>query len=327
MTILFVGGEMGAFIPADSQPIEDIANASARYNSSFARCSTTVRNASYIESSSFASAQQDIWVHFETARGSGSSNVAARILEVVDNAGVPVFKVEYDTTGAIAQMYRWTGAAFVAIGGAVSGLDGHLQTFDIHIEGDSASGTATLYVAGTERATGTADLSAVDDMVKIRHYGRAPSPSDMAYSQVIVATGETTIGMRLVTFSATGAGATSQLTGSYASIDEIPYSDGDFIFSDTPNQVSVFAGAPVGALTGYNVRAVGVTARANTDGTGPQNIQMAVRSGSTNYFGTTQALDAGMRAFCHIWETDPATTLPWTNTDAAAIQFGVKSIA
>lgn len=326
MTILFAGGEMGAFVPSDTSVVE--STTSGDFTAGFARCATGARGSAYLESSPFPSAQQDIWVHFETTRGAGSSGQIARILEVVDNADVPVFKIETNTSQTNVQMYRWTGAAYTAIGSAVTvDTDNVKQTFDVHIFGNDAAGAATLYIAGTERTTGTADMTAVDDMLRVRHYGRLAGVSDMAYSQTLVTTGESTIAMRLMTAPATGTGTTDQMTGSYTAIDEIVYSDADFIWSDTPAQIELFSCTPAGSLTGYTVRGVTVTARANTDGTGPTKIQMALRTGGVTYFSGDLTLDAGLRAFHYTWEVNPNTTLAWTAADAAAIQFGVKSIA
>lgn len=327
MTVLFAGGEMGAFVPSDSNPIESTA-ASTEFTAGFARCAITVKGSSYIESSPFPSAQQDIWVHFETSRGAGSGAQVARLLEVVDNADVPVFKIETNGSQTTAQMYRWDGAAYQTIGSSVSvDTDNSKQTFDVHIEGNSGTGSATLYISGTQRTTATADMLAVDDMLKVRHYGRLTGVSEMVYSQTKVTTSESTIGNRLMTMHPSGAGATDQFTGTYTSVDEIAYSDADFVWSDTADQVELFTGTLAGSLTGYTVRGVTVTARANTDGTGPTNIQMAIRTGGTTYFSGNLALDAGMGAFHYTWETNPNTTLPWTAAEAAAIQFGVKSIA
>jgi hypothetical protein len=324
MTVLFAGGEMGAFVPSDSGPIEGYTG-SDEFTAGFARCATTVNGPAYVESSPFPSLGQDIWVHFETSRGVGSEGSTVRILEVIDNAAVPVFKVE--ATPSSSQMYRWDGAAYQAIGAAVAVDTSNVkQTFDIHILGNTASGSASMYVGGTLRTTGSADTSAVDDMQKVRHYGRG-AVSVQDYSQTLVTTGESTIGDRLMTVPATGAGATLQMTGSYTAIDEIAYSDTDFIWSDTANQVELFSCTPTGSLAGYTVRGVTVTARANTDGTGPAHIQMALRTGGTTYFSGNLTLDAGMGAFHYTWETNPNTTLPWTAAEAAAIQFGVKSIA
>src|SRR5688500_12607584 len=119
MTIEFGGGEMGAFFPSDSASSETTSASS--FNSSFARCGIEVQGNSYVESADFKSGVlQDIWVHFEAVRGGASGFSVSKILEVVDNAAVPVFKIETNSAGTALQMYRWDGAAFQAVGAAVS---------------------------------------------------------------------------------------------------------------------------------------------------------------------------------------------------------------
>jgi hypothetical protein len=61
MTILFMGGEMGAFIPADSSATETTSG-SPIYDSSFSRCSLRAGGGSYNESATW-SGVADIYVH------------------------------------------------------------------------------------------------------------------------------------------------------------------------------------------------------------------------------------------------------------------------
>lgn len=325
MTIEFMGGEMGAMIPSDSDAIEETDAAAGDYNTSFSRCSIRTRGTlCYWESADFLSgALQEIWVHCEYTEASGSGGGSVTVIEVVDNADVPVFRLIAGSNDM--QMKRWDGAAFQDIGSVVNvQSDTARQTIDLHIVGNSGTGSATLYIAGTERATGTADMLAVDDMLYVRGYGRS-TVSDSAHSQVVVST-TSTIGGRLFTVPVSGAGATSSWTGTYANIDEIVYSDADFINSGTANQVSTFA-VTVPTLTGYEVQAVAVTARAKRgSASGPQNLQLALRSAGTDYFSGSKALGLGYGAFVHIWETDPATAAAWVNTAVASLQPGVKSI-
>ena len=194
---------------------------------------------------------------------------------------------------------------------------------------NSASGSLKLYIAGTELIdSGTIDLSGTTSLKNFRFYGMTsgPSTNNIYVSQVIVAD-EPTIGMRLGSYHPSGAGATSSWTGDYSSIDETVYSDADFILSATANQVSTFAQTGP-ALTGYVVRAVGVSTRSKCGVGGPQNLRHALRSASTNYFSSADiALDVGYESQLTIWETDPATSAAWVNTATSTLQPGVKSIA
>ncbi len=224
-------------------------------------------------------------------------------------------------------MQYWSGSAWTNIGSAVSvTTNGIRQRYDIYITGGgTGSGTAELYISGTLRANGTADFTAVTNLIKFRGYG-LNTVAEARSCNLIVAD-EPTIGMKLMTIYASGAGSDSAWSsGTWASVDEVATSDVDFISSASANQVHTFAGTAISAFTGYTVRAVAVTARAKRDATGPQNLQLVVRVSGTNYFSSTKALTVGYGAIFNVWETSPATSVAWTVAEMSGLQFGVKSI-
>jgi hypothetical protein len=202
-----------------------------------------------------------------------------------------------------------------------------VQTIDLNAVCNTASGSLTLYVAGSSRvASGTIDLSAITALNKARFYGATISTIGFAsyVSQVIMAS-EPTVGMRLMTLYPSGNGANTAWTGEYTAVDENAYSDADFIYSSTNGQRETYAMTAVGSLTGYAIRAVCVAARAKRGASGPANLQVTVRTASTDYDSSSLALDLGYTANQNIWETNPNTTLTWTAADAAAIQAGVEA--
>jgi hypothetical protein len=328
MTILFAGGEMGAFVPSDSNAVE----ITSYYDSGFARTGLTANGSTTFNESAEFAETADVWIHLELAQhgSTGGSSTKRPLIVMVDGSDLEVFQVTADygtVNGSTNWQLQYKLAGVWTNVGTSFATAGTLQTIDIHLTADSASGVFDIYFSGTKRSENAVDFSAIGGVAKIRSYGANRVGGDnTTISQCVVST-ESTIGGRLMTVAVSSAGSTAQWTGAYTGVDEVAYSDSDFMFSDTANQVQLFAGTPVNALTGYSVAAVVVTARANTSGTGPTQIQGAVKSGSTTYFSSSSTLDAGYGAFCWIWETDPATTLDWTVTDAAAIQFGVKSIA
>lgn len=334
MAIVFMGGEIGAFIPADSASGE--ATTAGYFDSNFARCALYCHSTtSYCEGVPTANIT-DGWLHFDArldASAPASGSTVFPLLIWYDGSGTARVRITHrlDSNSFFTLQYD-VGAGWVTAGSAFA-LDfrASRQTIDIHPVVNSATGSLKLYVAGTLRVdSGTIDLSAITALGKFRFFGTTISVLNFPsfISQVIASSSASTIGMRLMTMYPSGAGATDQWTGAYTTVDEALYSDADFIYSDTADQVEVFAGTLVGSMTGYTIVSVGVTARANTDGTGPENLRLAVRTASTNYFsGSDLALDAGYGAYIGIWETNPNTTLTWAVADASAIQFGVKSIA
>lgn len=331
MTILFAGGEMGAFIPSDSTVLESTSTSNSPFNSSFARCAISIDGStSYAEGQPSAS-DTDAWIRFDLMiEAIEASSTYCTHFIWYDDAGIAAIRARYSGSLRLLRIeYSADGSAWSSAGSDIS-LDmglGNRQTISIHAVVNSAAGSINVYVSGTNRlSSGALDLSGIPALDKFRVFGGTISASDFRawVSQVIMAD-ESTIGMRLRTVPATGAGADTAWTGTYTEIDEAVYSDADFVNSPTADQVELFAQSTT-VPTGYVVQAVVVTARAKKGSSGPANLQLAVRSNGTNYFSSSQALDEGYGAHFNVWETDPATSADWTTSAANAIQFGVKSI-
>jgi hypothetical protein len=316
MTILFAGGEIGALIPSDSAAFESASDGT--FNSAFARCSTLINSQlSYADTPDVGS-QTDIWFHGEIRHTNVFS--PGRYLAFLNSSGTEVFRLTLSgglTSTTIKMQYLLAGV-WTDIGSSITINSSTRQEYDIHV--DVTNGTADLYLAGNKRIAGSATLTGITDIAQARLGG-----CNQAYWSQIIVADESTIGWRLTTVPATSAGATTDWTGTYAEIDEITYSDADFINSATANQVELFAHGTV-VPSGYKVRGVAVTARAKKGSTGPANLQLALRSGGTVYVSSSNALDEGYGAFCNIWETDPATSADFTTSAITALQFGVKSI-
>jgi len=321
MAVHIIGGEMGSFVPSDSTTFETASLASG-YDSSFARCATLADfDASFAETPIVATFAATAWAHFELWCNTSANDPTPRTrVTWIDGAGVERLRIRtVETTGTFSLDY-FNGTTWVAVGSAVAALNTR-QTIDLQANINSASGSLGLYFAGTKRiSSGTIDLSNIASLRQVRFYG------DTYISQVILAD-EPTVGMRLGTVVMTGAGSSTDWTGDFTAVDELRYSDSDFIWSDTAGQVEMMAGTSIAPLTGYSIRAVGIAARAKKGGSGPTNLQLALRAGGTNYFSASQALDFGYGAHVATWETNPHTTLPFTSSDLATLQYGVRSVA
>lgn len=321
MTIYFMGGEMGAFIPSDATSFETTGTPWQTWNTSFARCGLVSGQgsaASYSETATFA-APDDCWFHFELVRMTSSTTTVTGI--ALSASGTDVFRLR--TSDTTVQMQALISAVWTNVGAAVSIDMLNRQTFDLHIVGNSGTGTATLYTSGTERATGTANLTAVTGITTLRCYG-INAASGHAITQTMVAD-EPTVGWRLATYYPSAAGATGDWTGDYTGVDEAVYSDADFIYSGTNGQVELYTGTGP-ALTGYVVRAVGVYARAKRGAAGPANLQLALRVSGSNYFSASKALGLGYGAWGNIWEDNPDTAIDWLTAAIPTLQFGAKAV-
>lgn len=314
-----MGSEAVSFLPLDS----DSYDAAGNSDTSFARASMKATGSSNFDSLDIG-APDDFWCHFDfTCDLPAHGSTYRDMITFRTSGGTDVFRVQHIATGC--RLQALIAAVWTTVGSVASAAlnNGDRQTFDLHVEGNSATGNATLYIAGVERITAASvDLSAVTAIDTIRGYGTASNP---CLSQVIVAD-EPTIGWRLLTRYPNGAGADTAWVGDYTGVDETTNSDADFVNSGTATQVETFTQTgPV--ITGYIPRAVGVYFRSRRGAGGPQNIQAALRSAGTNYFSASKAQSLGYGIYGNIWETNPATAADWLSTAIDALQPGVKSIA
>lgn len=327
MTELFNGGEMDSFLPTDNTVIESTAQPTG-YDSNFCRCALGVGvgavlvdpDVTYAETIRWA-AQTEGWFHFDLYLQE-ASGTASQLL-TLRTASAAIFRIVAtkvsSSTHTLDLQYLDSGASWQS-GGTVT-VPTSRQTFDIYWD-IQASGSLDLFVGGTKRIEFAGDLSHLSGVEFARLHRAFNVPT--YWSQVFADT-ESTVGHKLFTISPASNGANTAWTGGYTEVDEIAYSDGDFINSGTANQVETFAGTTP-TLTGYVVQSVTVAARGKTDGSGPSNLQLALRSSSTDYFSASKALDTGYEPYQNIWETNPATSAAWVNTAISGLQFGVKSI-
>lgn len=325
MTELFNGGEMDAFSPSDNAVIEStVSSFGPRWNSTFARCSIRVGTGSNVDTSyaetAHWTAQAEGYLRFDQYCF-GATVFTGTMTTLVTAAGTEVFRIRAASNGhghTLTLQYLNASAVWTTAG-TVDVPEGTLVTYDLYWK-VNASGALSLFVSGTERITWTGDTSHLSNISYARLWGLQCQTD---YSQVMADT-DPTIGHRLATCYPSGAGATSSWTGSYAEIDEAVYSDSDFINSASANQVTTVA-ATVATLSGYTVQSVTVSARANRDASGPQNLQLALRVSGTDYFSASKALSAGYAPAQNTWATNPATAGAWTNS-ITSLQPGVKSI-
>ena len=326
MSILAFGGEMGFFIPSDSEVKEGTTAYSEYWDSSFTRCAMIVPRSSGYAETPTVTTTANFWLHFEFDNAAGGS--VGTICTLYDSGGVGRVRVRTDGASAgTLYLDTYNGAAWGNAGNITIATNAR-QTIDIHVVSNTASGSADLYVAGTQRITsGTLDLSGFTGVSKVRFTGRSSSFTEMGVSQVVMAS-ETTIGMRVSTLYMTGQGATHTFdTGGFGAIDETIYSDADFNQSGTAAQIETYTGTSVASFTGYTIRALALTARAKTDGTAPTKMRFILRSAGTNYDnGADITLGFGYGGYCAVWETNPATSAAFLSSEISALNFGVKSI-
>jgi hypothetical protein len=312
MTVYFMGGELSAFTPSASSPAETTTEG---YSSSFSRCGIDCGSSSinYVETPALT-LPDELYTHiyFKRRDAFGSTYSLLSFLA----GSTEVFRVR--TTPTSIQMQALITAVMTDVGAAVPISDEVHEHLDIYFQGNDATGNVALYLGGTERTTGTVDLTSVTGITKVQAY------HPHRFSQMVIAD-EPTIGGRLFTRHPNGAGGTSNWTGGFGDVDEIVRSDVDFCNSSTNGQIEFFTQTGP-AVDGYTVRAVGVYARAKRGASGPSNLQLGLKVGATEDFSANNALGIGYAAVGNIWEQNPATAASWLSAAIDTIQPGMKAV-
>jgi hypothetical protein len=104
-----------------------------------------------------------------------------------------------------------------------------------------------------------------------------------------------------------------------------PNDDTNYVGSNTAGQIDTYKYAAIAPVGG--IAAVVFNMMARRDDTGVRQIAAAYRGGSTNYQGTGVYPTVSYMDYQQIWETDPATSAPWTASGVNAGEFGVDLVA
>ena len=327
--------------------------ASAVFRTGYGRCAmaqTVANPASYLMKyfRNSARAIQDKTTHAITARigacGLASTyNGSAQVFFCFSHAGTPVLGVGKAATSNYLLLCKWTGAAWSTLATNTTGTVNAAKRFDIYLEhygaGDATercrvwmqeiagSAPAQLWLdySGDLTTPGVAHVDGV--WVSGPNPGQISTGTDGPIGEVIAAD-EPTCRMGLVTKYLSGAGrANTWTSGTYASIDELNADTSDNLESATGAQV--FAGALTGwpASGNFTPLSVQVTALPALGSSGPTQIALGVGDGSTEAYGSDQAVEVAYIPKWHIMSgTNPVTTNPWAEADMAGLELAIKSV-
>lgn len=276
--------------------------------------------------------EADFWMHTVFAVGLPLNPVGSEVALIQYLlAGVVVAQV--NATGFTAlTFYLYTkqsgSLTLVGTSAAITTYPGILNTLDWRVKA-GASGVGAMYSAGTPafEATGldNSGFAGIDQVKRFSFDSSIFHDATTFWSQSVYR-GESTIGDFVYTMRIDSNGATQQWTGTYTDINELPTNDATFISSGTPGQVSTFLDTTLD-LTGLSVLAVETSARMRVQGSGPTNLDLALRSGGTNYFASPITAGAGFQAAANSWTQNPNGSVSWVPAAAETTEPGAKSAA
>lgn len=313
MTRLFMGSGLDSFNNSGTGEVEN--NGPTQIDASFVRNGVRVLAGGWVDTPEWA-AEQELWVHYYLEGGHTSDG---DYLHFMDGSTV-VAKV-HKVSGTLRFSYLSALATYTQIGDSFSHVSN--SHYDFYFK-SGASGEVGVYLNGVEQMTASGSMTYAPDVTKVRWPGISGGYHNV--SAVVIDT-VPTIGRRIVQGYMSGNGANTAWTGDYSSVDEAVLNEADYIYSGTANQVETFSYTLVVPMTGYTPKAVCVSARIARGSTGPENAQLALRSGGTDYFSSTKAIGLGYTAIQNIWEQNPDTSADWNSGQISALQPGAKSIA
>jgi hypothetical protein len=181
--------------------------------------------------------------------------------------------------------------------------------------GNTKSGGTSNNIDGLQLTNnGTIGSGLIDDLYILDSNGPAPYNTFLG-------------DVRVYTMSPSAAGNSTGFTPSsganYTTVDELPYSATDYVAGTSPTTRDTYqmGDLPAGINTIFGVQ-TNVIAK-KTDA-GNISLKPVVRSGTTNYYGTTYGLTSNDKTYYDLRSTDPNTSSAWTASGVNNMESGME---
>lgn len=268
------------------------------------------------------------WVHFALAVVTAGSSTYDLPPLVLSSGGTGLLRLLM--TNGVPSLQVWDGAVWNTVAGPydsyVPWANGTHTEFDVYFD-IADTGTFKLFVNRMEVMSYSGDtfLTAATTVDSADFQALVSGINNM-FSQIILAS-EKTVGMKCFSATLEGAGASSDMTGAYTTVDEEGYfDDTDKVTSGTAGQVTSFTFENMPGSAQLVPRAVQVNARCQkSGGAAPEQIALGLRASGTNYYGADKALTTSFAGYNEIWNVDPSDSSAWTNTKVNALEVALRS--
>jgi hypothetical protein len=285
----------------------------------------------YLWGNNWSATSADFWFSFWWTNNTGGFNSNANWIKFKDAGGLDRLLLQWTSTPGVLSLYKQNAAAtqtLISSQSAAINTTGALRKIDVHVV-YSGSGSVTLYESGVQIATWSGSLT-TDAITALQSAYVSPGGSGtINMSEMIVADTDTRT-MSVVSLTSSTAGATQAWTGTASNVNQNSVvNDANYIYSDTATQIQEYKPGALPSGT-FTVAAVVMSVRALKGASGPQNLQMVNRVGSTDYTPLSAFSPSGSFANTQsIIATNPATSVAWTTSDidATNFQYGLKSVA
>jgi hypothetical protein len=331
MTYYFIGGEDHDFTKIGATSVNTATTAARR--TANARCALQVGTGSASTDGwqgALSAAQSSFW--FTARLYMSASTTPSSTLDGISFLGGTTRRLVLGITSSSSTLKLYkrnaAGTSTLLATASASLLTIGMVKLDVQIT-YGTSGSVNVYQDNTLVLSYSGDVT-TDSATSLSGFvlGQPTGGGFVAWSEIIC-TSDDTRSMSLVTLAPSANGNAFAWTNTYANLNEVTIDDTSLCNSSTAGDLAQMTVSSSGITGNPAIRALCISARAQKGGTGPQNIEMNVRTGGNDYFSADQALPAALSRVAYTFETNPATSGPWAYTDltAAGFNIGLKATA
>lgn len=348
MTILFAASELEAFQVSSVTDITGVTTGDT-FDSLTGRAGMRIQQ-NAVAAVDFA-AQAEGWLHFraydEDTSQAGSATFTFRLVDS-GSGEVGVFQLTNDFTDYEVDILNTSPTGWTIPSSSIFGqlkfhvttkteantrwensgilADDSSYTVDFHWVISDTVGVMDMYINGVLVTHFSGDTLRLTQTTvdRLELSNGNSSTNGVIFSEVIVAD-EDTRGMRVVTLTPDGNGASTAWTGDVTDIDETALNDVDLITTNTTAQEELFTSGNL-VNDHYDVLAFVVGFRGQDDVTDVQQVAAMLRTNSLNFNGATQPMPAAFAGHYEVWNLNPDSAAAWTPAQIDAIEYGVEAI-
>lgn len=215
--------------------------------------------------------------------------------------------------------------------GSIPVMNNSTNLIEVYFKPLNSGGECTVKVNGATDVTYSGDTTAGLENVQTFQIGKYGSTS--IYFDDIVVGNSGWIGNACIqAIVPAGAGSSTQYspsTGSnYACVDEVTASDTDYVYTNTTDQLDLYATSNLTGNIG-SIIAIDICARMAYEGTPtPTKQKIAYKSGSTIAYSSDVVASLSFADyFTGPIELNPDDSAAWEEADINALEIGVKAVA
>ncbi|AWY08826.1 hypothetical protein vBRpoPV14_41 [Ruegeria phage vB_RpoP-V14] len=272
------------------------------------------------------SGDNQAWVHFDLYMPTTNSSIVdGSFITWIDNDGNRAVSSSFVNGNLICTIYNGANANIANAIGFF--LPAGLATYDMVYEDDGTNINFTIYVNGVIFLALTRAASATKRIPTSFTWDNidAGLSGNFSYVSQLIMANESTIGMKLQSINPSAVGNYTNLS---ATVTEV--TDGNQItgwIGETAADKQSFVTSGYSLPAGRIVHSVFPGFDLRFGPTGPQQIRPFVRIGGVDYNAPAdmQPLPRTKRGLLgYAWTTNPATGLPWTGAEIAALEAGYE---